>query len=114
MELSSPNIKKIYIFSKKYFREMEPPKTLLIFQEGTFRACKIKKKHSEKFHIFSEMKLSNLKLKKLLYFRSELAKPQKQTKKPPLKKFLVSYNVFVIFKSVKQKFSVEQKYNIEI
>ena len=23
---------------------MEPPKTPLIFQEGTFRACKIKKK----------------------------------------------------------------------
>ena len=47
------------------------------------------------------MQLSRPKLKKLLYFRKELEKSAKQTKKSPLKKFLVSYNVFAIFTAVK-------------
>ena len=52
MELSSPKNKK--------------------FQEGIFRAQKIKKTYFEKFLIFQEMELSSPKLKKLLYFRREL------------------------------------------
>ena len=49
------------------------------------------------------MVLSSPKLKKLLYFRRKLANPKKQTKQTALKKFLVSYDVFAIFTSVKHK-----------
>ena len=35
------------------------------------------------------MKLSSLELKKLSYFKRELAKPEKQTKISALKKFLI-------------------------
>ena len=49
------------------------------------------------------MELSGRKLKKLLYFRRELAKPEKQTKKSALKKFLISYDVFTIFTAVKHR-----------
>ena len=41
---------------------------ILIFQEVTFRARKIKKTDSEKLLIFWEMELSSSKLKKLLIF----------------------------------------------
>ena len=47
------------------------------------------------------MQVSRPKLKKLLYFRKELEKSAKPTKKSPLKKFLVSYYVFAIFTAVK-------------
>ena len=61
MELSSPKIKKAFIFSqkkiflhfrKKLFQKMFLKK-ILIFQEKTFRAQKIKKTHSEKISYFS-------------------------------------------------------------
>ena len=42
-----------------YFRN-RTLKKLLIFQEATFRAQKMKKNHSEKFLIFWEMELSSL------------------------------------------------------
>ena len=38
------------------------------FQEGTFRARKIKKPTLKTFLIFREMEVSNPKLKKVLYF----------------------------------------------
>ena len=41
------------------------------------------------------MELSSLKLKKVLYFRREFVKPEKQTKKS------VSYDVFTIFIAAK-------------
>ena len=51
------------------------------------------------------MELSALKLKKLLYIPggNYLQRPEKQTKKSALKKFLVSYDVFTIFKAVKPR-----------
>ena len=36
-------------------------------------------------------------LKRFLYFRRELVKSEKQTKKSALEKFLVSYDVFAMF-----------------
>ena len=42
-------------------------------------------------------------LKNFIYFRRELAKPEKQTKNSDLKKFLVPYNVFAIFTAVKHR-----------
>ena len=46
------------------------PKKLLIFQEVTFRARKMKKKNTlKKFLIFREIKVSSPKLKKLLIFQ---------------------------------------------
>ena len=50
------------------------------FQQGTFYARKVKKPTPKKFLIFWEMELASLKLKKLLYFRRKLAKPEKQKK----------------------------------
>ena len=50
MELSGPKIKKFLIFPRKklflYFRKRNVLKKLLIFQEGTFQAQKIKKHYS--------------------------------------------------------------------
>ena len=72
MELSSAKIKKVLIFSQKkislYIAKWNFSKKLLTFQEGTFRAQKIKKPTQKKFLIFREMELFSPKLKKLLYF----------------------------------------------
>ena len=66
MELSSPKIKKYLKFSHKkaflVFQEMKPPKKLLISQEGTFRARKLKKPTLKIFSIFWETELSRRKL----------------------------------------------------
>ena len=83
MEPSSCNIKKIIIFSQK--------KTFLIFPQMkpcTFHTKPDKQKKSilGKFLILQETKT-----------------PKKQTKNSALKKFLVSYDVFAIFTSVKHK-----------
>ena len=90
MKLSSPTIKNVIIFTQKkfffYFGEWNFLKKLLIFQEGTFRARKIKKSGLKKCLIFREMELSSSSLKtlyifsekKFLYFRRKLAKPEKQ------------------------------------
>ena len=51
--------------------------------------------------------------KKPLYFRRDLAKSEKQTKKSPLKKFLVSHDVFTIFTAVKHR-EIKQKYDTDI
>ena len=45
------------------------------------------------------MKLSSLKLKKLLIFQEKTCKAPKTNKKPALKKFLISCDVFVIISS---------------
>ena len=76
MELSTSNIKKVLTFSQRkaftIYQEMEAPKNslylelchssgnentkkLLIFQEVTFRAQKIKKNHSENFFYISRI-----------------------------------------------------------
>ena len=72
MKLSSPTIKNVIIFSQKklffYFGKWNFLKKLLIFQEGTFQARKIKKPALKKFLIFREMELSSSKLKNSLYF----------------------------------------------
>ena len=49
------------------------------------------------------MELSSPKLKNFVYFRRELAKPELQTKKFALKKFLVSYDVSATFTPVKHR-----------
>ena len=43
-------------------------KKLLIFQERTFQAQKIKRPTLKKFHVFLEMELFSHKIKILLYF----------------------------------------------
>ena len=48
------------------------------------------------------MELSSPKYKKL-FFRKEHPKPEKQTKKAALKKFLVANDVFAIFTAIKHK-----------
>ena len=93
-ELSCPKIKK---FQKATFqtRKLKYPlwKNVLYFgkwtflvptlkncyPEWTFQARKLKKPTlKKKSQIFREMEISSPKLKKLLYFRRELAKPEKQ------------------------------------
>ena len=60
MDISGPNLKKL-------------------LSGVNFPSSKVKKTHSEKkSQIFREMEISSPKLKKLLYFRRELAKPEKQ------------------------------------
>ena len=55
------------------------PEKLLIFQEVTFWARKIKNKSTlKKLLIFGKMELSSSKLKKLLWFRKELTRPENQ------------------------------------
>ena len=56
------------------------PKRLLIFQDVTFRAQKMKKKKNtlKKFVTFQEMERFNHKLKKLLIFQEELPGPGNQ------------------------------------
>ena len=49
------------------------------------------------------MEFFSPKLKKLFYFRRELAKPEEQTKKSSLEKFFVSYDVFTTFIAVKHR-----------
>ena len=105
----------LYFLERKlfvYFRKRKPRKNslyfrkrnFLIFQERIFRALKIKRTHSLKsFLFFREIKLSNLKLKKLLMFQKGTYKPLKTIKKSALKKLLVSCDVFVIFLVVKHK-----------
>ena len=87
MECSGPNIKKFLSFSQKkaflIFQEMElsyisgngNPKNLLIFEEVTFLAWKMKKK---KVLYFRKWNFPAPSLKNFLYFRTELAKPEKQ------------------------------------
>ena len=86
MELFGPKSKNFFILSQK--------KVFLVFQERglsekvdlrikNFRKklpkCKKKKEPTlKKFLIFQEMKLSILKLKKLLHFKRELVKPENQ------------------------------------
>ena len=68
MELSSP--KNSYIFPKWNFCisvNGTPPKKLLIFQDRTFWAQKIKKLALKNVLIFQEMKLSNHKVKNNFY-----------------------------------------------
>ena len=72
MELSSSNIKKFLIYSRKkvflLFWETETPKKLFIFQETELSR---KKPTLKKCLIFREMKLSNPKLN-FLYFKRNL------------------------------------------
>ena len=56
---------------------MEILKKLLIFQEVTFRARKMKKRTLKMFLIFRELEHSGSGLKKLLIFQEELSKPKK-------------------------------------
>ena len=42
-------------------------------------------------------------LKNFLYFKKQLAKPEKETKKSALKKLLVCYDAFAIFTAVKRR-----------
>ena len=59
---------------------------------GNFPSSKNKKNTLKKFLIFREMELSSLKLKKLLYLKRELAKPENQ-------KFLIfRFTFFVCLK----------------
>ena len=61
MELSSPKIKKILIFSQK--------KLFFYFRRDLSELVNIKKNSTlKKFPIFWEMELSDCKLKKLLHF----------------------------------------------
>ena len=113
IKVSGSNIKKVVIFSQKgaflIFKETETLKKLfafqkcelsyilgngnlkklLLFQEVTFQARKMRKTHFEKSFIFPEMKLSSQKHKKLLTFQEELPKPQK----PKLKSYLAKGNL---------------------
>ena len=79
MGLSSPKIKKVFIFSQKsfflYFRKRNFFKKLLIFQKETSELKKKKKNGSENFFyifskkvclIFWETKLSYILLKRVL------------------------------------------------
>ena len=50
----------------------------LYFRKELSEIEKRKKPALKKFLIFQEMEISSLKLKKLLYFRTELTKPEKQ------------------------------------
>ena len=86
MELSCPKIKEVFIFSKTELCSLKNKKV----QEETFRVRKIKIPALKKFLTFWEMELSSLKLKRLLYFRRELAKPEKQ-------KFLIFLLTFFVF-----------------
>ena len=58
MGLSSLKIKKVIIFSQKkllfYFGKRKFLEKPIIFQEGTFRARKIKKNHYEKISCISK------------------------------------------------------------
>ena len=49
------------------------------------------------------MQLSSHKLKKLLISQEGTYKPEKQTKKSALKKFLIAYDVFIIFTAAKYR-----------
>ena len=51
---------------------MEPPKKLLIFQEGTFQPRK--KKHSEKYLYFGKLNFLASSLRKLLIFQEGTCK----------------------------------------
>ena len=71
MELSSPKIKKVLIFSQKklflYFRKWNfPALRIKYFRRELSDLEKQKKNLSEKFLIFQETELCSLKLKKLL------------------------------------------------
>ena len=87
-QIPPPPLRKKKKKKKKKKEEKKPyisgdgnPKKLLIFQEVTFRAQKIKKAHSEKkLLMFQEMELSSSKPKKLLIFQEELPKSLKRTK----------------------------------
>ena len=68
MELSSPKINKFLIFLEKELS------SLIFF-------LYFRKTRSKKILIFREMEIYSLKLKKLFFFRRELSKPEKQTKK---------------------------------
>ena len=86
MELSGSNVKKFLIFSQKnaflIFKESElsyisgngNPKKLLIFQEVTVHARKMKRTTIKKFLIFQEKELSNPKLKKNLILQITLGR----------------------------------------
>ena len=98
MELSSSKIKKYLIFQEKELSSSKIKKILifpemdsgngtfqrhifLTFQEGTFRARKTKKNILKKFLKFLEIELSSSYIfckSSFLYFRRELAKPEKQ------------------------------------
>ena len=60
MELSSSNIKKLFIFSQK--------EAFLIFQKVTIRARKMKKPTLKRCLTFREMKVSNPKPKNFNFF----------------------------------------------
>ena len=96
----------LLIFSKKVFLifpEMElSSRKNKKFQEGIFRSGKIKEPPLKKLLIFRETELSSPKLKNL-YFRREFPKPEKQTKKSALKKFLVANDVFTMLTAIKHK-----------
>ena len=53
--------------------------------------------------MFREMERSSLKLKKPLMFQDETCNAWKTNKKSSLNKFLVSFDVFVIFTAVKHR-----------
>ena len=78
MELLGSNIKN---FKEKktpkkvpYISGNDKPKKLLIFQEATFQARKIKKKFTpQKIFIFQEMEVSNFNIKNFLIFSQKKA-----------------------------------------
>ena len=127
MELSGLNIKKFVIFSQKksflIFRELETTKNslyfrkrnFLIFQETEtlknllyfrreFSSQKNKKKNTLKmFLIFRKMEFSSPKLKKLLLFQEGTYRTWTWNEISAPKKFLDSWDGFVIFIAVKHR-----------
>ena len=70
MEFLAPKLNSfIYFFRKSLFSYFRKRNFLAL---RTFRAKKIKKSTPKKFLIFSEMELSSLKLKELLFFLKNL------------------------------------------
>ena len=115
--LLSPNSKKLKNLTRKkflYFRKWNLLALRLnnflyflkksfscISGNRTFQEMELSSSKMKKFLIFPEMELSSL-----IFFNisgRNLQRPEKQTKKSALKKFLVSYDVFAIFTSVKHR-----------
>ena len=71
-----------------------------MLQEVTFQAGKMKKPTLKMFLVFREKELSCHKLKKPFIFKEGIYKAPKTNKKPAPKKFLLSWDVFVIFTAV--------------
>ena len=114
----------LYSLQRKHFLlfwKQKSRKKFFIFQEtelsyssgSNFQSLKSKKNPLLKnFSYFGKWNFLAPSLKNFLYFRRELAKPEKQTKKPALKKFLVSYDVFTILQQILCEAKIQHRCNI--